>query len=78
MLFISRLAAALVVLTIGPAVARGASSQDYGPPRGTLVVVGGGNLEGTGILERFIERTRLQVSAPHRNRPARERTKPVG
>lgn len=28
---------------------------EYGPPRGTLVVVGGGNLEGTGIFEKFIE-----------------------
>jgi cyanophycinase len=28
---------------------------EYGPPKGTLVVVGGGSLEGTGILERFIQ-----------------------
>lgn len=28
---------------------------EYGPPNGTLVVVGGGNLEGTGIQEKFIE-----------------------
>jgi len=27
----------------------------HGPPRGTLVIAGGGLLEGTGILERFIE-----------------------
>jgi cyanophycinase len=26
----------------------------YGPPRGTLVIVGGGNLNGSGIVERFI------------------------
>ncbi|MDQ3069777.1 MAG: cyanophycinase [Acidobacteriota bacterium] len=30
-------------------------SQDYGPPKGTLVIVGGGATEGTGIIERFIE-----------------------
>lgn len=28
---------------------------EYGPGKGTLVVVGGGNLEGTGIYEKFIE-----------------------
>ena len=28
---------------------------EYGPPNGALVVVGGGNLEGTGIVEKFIE-----------------------
>ncbi|HUF24341.1 MAG TPA: cyanophycinase [Vicinamibacterales bacterium] len=30
-------------------------SQDYGPPRGTLVIVGGGSMPGTGIQEKFIE-----------------------
>jgi cyanophycinase len=29
-------------------------SQDYGPPTGTLVIVGGGSLAGTGIQEKFI------------------------
>ena len=29
-------------------------APEYGPPKGTLVIVGGGNLEGTGILEKFI------------------------
>jgi cyanophycinase len=28
---------------------------DYGPAKGTLLIVGGGNLEGTGIQEKFIE-----------------------
>ncbi len=28
---------------------------EYGPPKGTLLIVGGGNLEGTGIQEKFIE-----------------------
>ncbi len=28
---------------------------EYGPSNGTLLIVGGGNLEGTGIQERFIE-----------------------
>ncbi len=31
------------------------SAQQYGPPKGTLVIVGGGATEGTGIVERFIE-----------------------
>jgi len=30
-------------------------AQDYGPPKGTLVIVGGGNTDGTGIMERFIQ-----------------------
>lgn len=33
----------------------GSTSQEYGPPKGTLVIVGGGATEGTGIVERFIE-----------------------
>ena len=37
----------------GPAGAQ--TAREYGPPAGTLVVVGGGALEGTGILEKFIE-----------------------
>jgi cyanophycinase len=32
-----------------------ALTPEYGPPRGTLVIVGGGSLEGTGIPEKFIE-----------------------
>jgi len=31
------------------------ASPEYGPAKGTLVIVGGGNLEGTGIMEKFIE-----------------------
>jgi len=30
-------------------------SQDYGPPKGTLIIVGGGSMAGTGIQEKFIE-----------------------
>ncbi len=44
-----------LALAIAPAAAAQAAAPDYGPPRGTLVVVGGGILEGTGVLERFIE-----------------------
>jgi len=28
---------------------------EYGPAKGTLVIVGGGNLEGTGVVEKFIQ-----------------------
>ena len=31
------------------------AAQEYGPPKGTLVIAGGGALEGTGIMERFID-----------------------
>jgi len=30
-------------------------TPEYGPAKGTLVIVGGGSAEGTGILEKFIE-----------------------
>ncbi len=44
------LALALVVAT-----AAQPAPPEYGPPKGTLVIVGGGNLDGTGIIEKFIE-----------------------
>ena len=31
------------------------SATEYGPARGSLLIVGGGNLDGTGIQEKFIE-----------------------
>lgn len=31
------------------------AAQEYGPPKGTLVIVGGGTMNGTGIQEKFIE-----------------------
>lgn len=34
---------------------RAQEAPEYGPPTGTLVIAGGGPLDGTGILERFIE-----------------------
>ena len=39
------------------AQARQAATEtpEYGPPKGTLVIVGGGNLNGSGINEKFIE-----------------------
>jgi len=30
-------------------------NPNYGPPNGTLVIVGGGQIRGTGIMERFVE-----------------------
>jgi cyanophycinase len=32
-----------------------AAATEYGPPTGTLVIVGGGSTNGTGIVEKFIE-----------------------
>ncbi|HEY0872166.1 MAG TPA: cyanophycinase [Vicinamibacterales bacterium] len=32
-----------------------APAAEYGPPNGTLVIVGGGSTDGTGIIEKFIE-----------------------
>jgi len=54
-----RTAAALCALAILLATVAARTGADdppeYGPPRGTLVIVGGGTLEGTGILEKFIQ-----------------------
>jgi len=54
-----RTAAALCALAIvlAAVAARPAADDppEYGPPTGTLVVVGGGSLDGTGIVERFIQ-----------------------
>jgi cyanophycinase len=53
-----RLAAAFVALIVAGTVAGAqppTAPTEYGPARGALVIVGGGNLEGTGILEKFIE-----------------------
>jgi cyanophycinase len=36
-------------------VAAPAQAPEYGPAKGTLVIVGGGATEGTGIMEKFIE-----------------------
>ncbi len=47
------LAALLLTITL-PLSARQAAAPQYGPPKGTLVIVGGGSTEGTGIVERFI------------------------
>ncbi|BDC51679.1 cyanophycinase [Bryobacterales bacterium F-183] len=47
----------VMLLFVAAALVAGAQSlTEYGPAKGTLFVVGGGPLEGTGILEAFIER----------------------
>jgi cyanophycinase len=47
------LALLLGVSVHAPALAQAA--PEYGPARGTLVIVGGGSTDGTGIVEHFIE-----------------------
>ena len=46
----------LIVFNIVLRVSEGAenTTATYGPAKGTLVIVGGGNAEGTGIMEKFI------------------------
>ena len=44
-----------IILTAVAARTAADDPPEYGPPKGTLVVVGGGNLDGTGIIEKFIE-----------------------
>lgn len=53
------LAITLLVLSLAAAwpVAQQPAQEapEYGPPKGTLVIVGGGNLNGSGINEKFIQ-----------------------
>lgn len=54
---LSAMLAALLLLLPSQGFAQQAPQQapQYGPPTGTLVIVGGGSMAGTGIVERFIE-----------------------
>lgn len=47
---------ALIILAAGISFGQQPDSPEYGPPNGTLIIVGGGNLAGTGIMETFINR----------------------
>jgi len=46
---------AILIGTLVSTAAQQPATPEYGPARGTLVIVGGGNLDGTGIVEKFIE-----------------------
>src|SRR3982751_1999055 len=51
-------AVVIAVLSIAPVLVPHAAVDDppeYGPAKGTLVIVGGGSTDGTGIVERFIQ-----------------------
>ncbi len=55
-IFLSALTAAPFAQSSAPAAAPAAAvAPEYGPANGTLLIVGGGNLDGTGIIERFIQ-----------------------
>src|SRR5262245_37400163 len=43
----------LILIVCVPAFSQ--QAPEYGPAKGTLVIVGGGALEGTGIMEKFIQ-----------------------
>ena len=47
--------ASAVALVLAIAAPRAQETPEYGPAKGTLVIVGGGNLNGSGINEKFIE-----------------------
>ncbi len=54
------LLAAIAVLFVAASTPRAqqtgaVEAPEYGPAKGTLVIVGGGNLTGSGINEKFIE-----------------------
>ena len=38
-----------------PQTAQVQDAPEYGPAKGTLVIIGGGQTEGTGIVEKFIQ-----------------------
>src|SRR5438105_15755334 len=50
-----RLSLAAVVLLVAASLPLAQDLPEYGPPKGTLIIVGGGNLNGSGINEKFIE-----------------------
>lgn len=54
-LLLTLLAALAVGVRSAPRAEQPATAPDYGPAKGTLVIVGGGPLDGTGIVEKFIE-----------------------
>jgi cyanophycinase len=45
----------LVVMVAGATRPASQEPPEYGPAKGTLVIVGGGSMDGTGIIEKFIE-----------------------
>ena len=53
----TRLSVVLVALALTASwpLAQPADTPEYGPAKGTLLIVGGGNLNGSGINEKFIE-----------------------
>ena len=48
------IASSILVLAPAPALAA-PEVTEYGPAKGTLIIVGGGNMDGTGIIEKFIQ-----------------------
>lgn len=44
----------IVQVSSAPTALARQAAPEYGPPKGTLVIVGGGSTAGTGIVERFI------------------------
>src|SRR5579862_2670145 len=52
---IRRILLPLLLITFVSFHACAQDQPEYGPPKGTLIIIGGGNAEGTGIMERFIQ-----------------------
>jgi cyanophycinase len=49
------IASLVFVAAYSTGAARQAAAPEYGPAKGTLVIVGGGNTDNTGIMEKFVE-----------------------
>ena len=47
--------AALLIVSSAPFAQAPANAPEYGPAKGTLVIVGGGSTNGTTIMEKFVE-----------------------
>jgi cyanophycinase len=54
-LMMAVLGAVALVTVLAGQTPQPAAQTEYGPPKGTLVIVGGGGTDGTGIMEKFIE-----------------------
>jgi hypothetical protein len=68
------LAAGVIMIAATVTAARTQTPQDapsYGPAKGTLVIVGGGSTEGTGIVEKFIGTAKGRSSTTRSRRSSR-------
>jgi cyanophycinase len=53
--FVFSVLVSLIVVTAGSGAPSGQTAPEYGPPKGSLVIIGGGAHDGSGVYEKFIQ-----------------------